>query len=221
MSSTPSRSSAPNAPALSGSAAAILGLLASRARSGYELAHEMDQTLRFVWPRAVSKLYEAPKLLVQRGLATARHERVGKRPRTIYSITPEGRAAVEAWLRTAPSEILLEAEPIVRVWFGHLGSKHDLVASIEAVRTQSEAALRHGIRLGNARLANMPPDRGHVAALLFRFLWDYNVMLMRWAEWARNEVDGWSNTAPSPAKFDRAAEILRECLAEANSDRVA
>ena len=73
------------APALSSrrpsaSASAILGLLASRARSGYELAREMDQTLRFIWPRATSKLYDAPKLLVDRGLATARHELVNSCP---------------------------------------------------------------------------------------------------------------------------------------------
>src|SRR5438132_14391842 len=107
------------APALSSrrpsaSASAILGLLASRARSGYELAREMDQTLRFVWPRATSKLFEAPKLLVERGLATARGEHVGRRPRTVYTITPDGRRAVTAWLRTSPAPIELEAEPIVR-----------------------------------------------------------------------------------------------------------
>jgi DNA-binding PadR family transcriptional regulator len=195
----------------------MLGLLASGARSAYELATEMDHTLRFVWPRAVSKLYEAPKFLVQRGLATARRERVGRRPRTVYAITSEGQAAIEAWLRSAPADIALEAEPIVRVWFGHLGSKQDLVNAIEAVRSQAEAALRHGSELGHARLENMPAERGHVAALLFKFLWDYNLMLARWARWASDEVDGWSDTAPSPAKFRRAAEILRECLDEPSS----
>src|SRR5947209_1402529 len=124
MSSTPSpAASRHGAQRLSASASAILGLLASRARSGYELAREMDQTLRFIWPRATSKLYEAPKLLVDRGLARARVEHVGRRPRTVYSSTPKGRRAVEAWLRSAPAHIELEAEPIVRVWFGHLGSK--------------------------------------------------------------------------------------------------
>lgn len=214
MSSTPAPPVSARSSGLSASASAILGLLASRARSGYELAREMDQTLRFVWPRATSKIYEAPKLLVQRGLATARHDQVGKRPRTVYSITPHGRRAVQAWLRTAPAEIALEAEPIVRVWFGHLGSKDNLVAAIEAVRSQSDAALQHGIHLGHARLQDMPAERGHVAALLFKFVWDYNTMLSRWAQWAQSEVEEWSDTAPSPAKFERAAEILRECLAQ-------
>jgi DNA-binding PadR family transcriptional regulator len=206
---------------LSASAAAILGLLMSGARSGYELAREMDHTLRFVWPRATSKLYEAPKRLVAQGLATARQEHTGQRPRTVYTITPHGRRAVQAWLRSTPAPIELEAEPIVRVWFGHLGSHADLVAAIEAVRAQANAALGHGVRLGHARLAAMPPERGHVAALLFRFLWEYNLMLVHWATWARAEIDGWSDTAPDRAKLDRAAEILRACLAELDADRPA
>src|SRR6202011_849762 len=103
----------------------------------------MKQTLRFIWPRATSKIYEAPKLLVERGLATTRHELVGRRPRTVYTITAPGQQAVEAWLRSAPAEIEMEAEAIVRVWFGHLGSKEDLVKAIDAVQHQAEAALQH------------------------------------------------------------------------------
>ena len=199
---------------LSASASALLGLLASRARSGYELAREMDQTLRFIWPRATSKLYDAPKLLVERGLAAARHELVGKRPRTVYTITPAGQHAVAAWLRSPPAEVELEAEAIVRVWFGHLGSKEDLVNAIDAVQDQAQAALRHGVRIGHARLADMPSERGHVAALVFRFLWDYNSMLAKWATWANEEIEDWSDTAPTLERLERAAEILRLCLAD-------
>jgi DNA-binding PadR family transcriptional regulator len=196
----------------------MLGLLASRDRSGYELAREMEQTLRFVWPRAASKLYLTQKQLVERGLAIARRERTGKRPRTVYSITPAGRQAVDAWLARPPALIALEAEPVVRVWFGHLGSKENLLGAIEVVRNQAEAALQHGRQVALERLADMPAERGHVAAALFKFLWDYNTMLERWATWARMEVDGWSDTSPSAAKFDRAAEILRACLAQSRTD---
>lgn len=180
----------------------------------------MEQTLRFIWPRATSKLYEAPKLLVERGLATARQEYVGRRPRTTYAITAEGQRAVQAWLRGTPAAIDLEAEPIVRVWFGHLGSKSDVLAAIDAVQGQAEAALEHGVGIAHERLAAMPPDRGHVAALVFKFLWDYNTMLANWAIWARAEVGDWSDTAPTPARFARAAEILRACLAERSASDV-
>jgi len=33
------------------------------------------------------------------------------------------------------------------------------------------------------------------------------------------EIDGWSDTAPSREKFERATEILRACLAEADEEQ--
>jgi len=76
---------------LSTTSFAVLGLLALRPWTTYELAHEMQRSVHQVWPRAESGLYEEPKLLVARRLARAKHELVGRRPRTTYSITAKGR----------------------------------------------------------------------------------------------------------------------------------
>ena len=72
---------------------AVLGLLSIRPWSSYELTQQMDRSLGRVWPRAVSKLYEEPKKLVTHGLARSSTERNGRRTRTVYAITPEGRRA--------------------------------------------------------------------------------------------------------------------------------
>src|SRR3954469_12912833 len=77
---------------------AILGLLAVRPWTTYELAQQMGRALGQFWPRAESKLYEEPKKLVAHGLARATKETVGKRARTVYSITPKGRKALAAWV---------------------------------------------------------------------------------------------------------------------------
>ncbi len=69
---------------------ALLGLLAIKPWTTYELAQQMDRTLSRFWPRARSKLYEEPKKLVARGLARATDDAVGKRAPTIYAITPKG-----------------------------------------------------------------------------------------------------------------------------------
>src|SRR5687768_7758504 len=76
---------------------AMLGLLAVQPWTTYELAKQMDHTLSRFWPRAKSKLYEEPKKLVAQGLAKATDDAVGRRPRTIYAITPKGRRALAAW----------------------------------------------------------------------------------------------------------------------------
>jgi DNA-binding PadR family transcriptional regulator len=197
---------------LSVSSYAILGLLASGPQSAYQLTRQMDRSLRFFWPRAASKLYEAPKVLVARGLATASADAVGQRPRTVYSITPSGRRALRRWLAAGhPSALALESEAVLRVWFAHHATKPDLLDAIDAVRDQAQAALAHGAEIATEHLEHgPPPDRAHVNALVFRFLWDFNQMLARWADWAHAEVAPWDDVSPSPDKQRRALEVLSD-----------
>ena len=77
---------------------AVLGLLAARPRTAYQLATLVARGLRFVWPRAEGRIYDEPRLLADHGLALARREHTGRRPRTVYSITPEGRRALRRWI---------------------------------------------------------------------------------------------------------------------------
>src|SRR5258705_6095944 len=105
------------APALTSTSYAILGLLAVKPWSTYELAQQMDRALGRFWPRAESKLYEEPKKLVAHGLAKATTELVGKRPRTIYTITAKGRRAIAGWVPTSGAGPTLEVEQLVKVFF--------------------------------------------------------------------------------------------------------
>src|SRR4029453_3148449 len=61
---------------------AVLSLLAVRPMTTYELAKQMQRTLRDVWPRAESVIYEEPKRLVEHRLATASTDMVGRRAST-------------------------------------------------------------------------------------------------------------------------------------------
>ena len=81
-------------PALTTTTYAILGQLAWGEATTYELVKAMGRNLRFVWPRAESRIYAEAKRLVDAGLVSARKERTGRRPRTVYAITDEGRAAL-------------------------------------------------------------------------------------------------------------------------------
>jgi DNA-binding MarR family transcriptional regulator len=70
----------------------------------------MERSLGWIWPRAVSRLYEEPKKLVAAGLASSRTEATGRRRSTVYSITPAGREALAAWLAEPGAGPLLECE---------------------------------------------------------------------------------------------------------------
>ena len=117
---------------------AILGLLAIKPWTTYELAQQMQRALGQFWPRAESKLYEEPKKLVAHGLARASSEMVGKRPRTVYSITPKGRRALEAWVPTPGAGPVLEFEQLIKVFFAEHGTKADLLDTIAGTRAWSD-----------------------------------------------------------------------------------
>src|SRR6478735_1005684 len=115
-----------SAPAMTTTSFAILGLLAVKSWTTHELVQQVDRSLRRIWPRAQSKLYEEPKKLVVHGYATATDDSVGRRRRTRYTITPKGRRALAAWLRTPGEGPVLECEQLLKIWFADGGTKADI-----------------------------------------------------------------------------------------------
>src|SRR5262245_23049550 len=109
---------------------AVLGLLAIKPWTTYELIRQVDRSLRRFWPRAQSKLYEEPKRLVALGLAEAEEEQVGKRRRTWYSITPAGREALAAWLAEPGAGPSLEFEQLVKIHLADRSTKEAVRAGL-------------------------------------------------------------------------------------------
>ena len=175
---------------------AILGLLAIRPWTTYELAQQMDRALGQFWPRAESKLYEEPKKLVAHGLARASKEAVGKRPRTVYRITPAGRRALAAWVAAppaGPSGPAVEFEPLIRVFFAENGSKRDLLATIASVQAWTDERAAAGAAICREYLEGEGsfPQRLPWLILSGGFLDELYQAVTRWAEWALATVDGW------------------------------
>jgi DNA-binding PadR family transcriptional regulator len=191
---------------------AMLGLLAIKPWSTYELARQMDRSLGFVWPRARSVVYEEPKGLVEHGLARARIEEFGRRTRTIYAITPKGRRALRAWLGRSSAPPLFESEALVKTIFAEHGSRDDLIQALESVRTSANEIHRSAVAIGHSLLEDSGPfpDRLHVNALGGRFVLEYASALDRWARWALDEVRQWPDTT---SVAERGHRLLAETIA--------
>lgn len=192
--------------ALTPTSYAILGLLAIRSWTTYELAKQMDQTLNRFWPRARSKLYEEPKKLVAQGLATAEAGRHGRRPRTVYSITKAGRRALASWLAADSADPVFESEHVLKVFYAENGTTADLLATLERLRAWAHEMTQQNVRVGGRYLAGSGPYPQRLATLVLtgRFLDDYVAMIDRWASWAAETVTDWP-TDPSKARPDLAA----------------
>jgi len=189
---------------------AILGLLAIRPWTSYELAQQMERGLGDFWPRARSKLYEEPKKLVAHGLARANPETVGKRPRTVYTITPEGRQALADWIPTPGEGPVLEFEQLVKVFFAESGSKDDLLAAIQSARrwTDERAAVGVGICREYLEGEGPFPERLPWLILSGRFLDEFVHAVGRWADWATTVVEQWPDDLRSASPDWAALEAM-------------
>jgi len=198
---------------------AILGLLAVKPWTTYELIQQVRRSLRRIWPRAASKLYEEPKKLVALGYAQAVTEQVGRKQRTRYTISPAGRRALAAWVAEPGAGPVLEFEQLLKIHFADSGSTEDIRANLTAtlawVREQNE----ENLAAARAYLVDDGPfpDRAALNGLGGRFLTEYYAMVAGWARWALGIVETWPDD-PTRAAPDRAAtaEIVR--IAESIAD---
>lgn len=116
---------------------AVLGLLASRPWTGYELTTHLRRSMRFVWPSSEGHLYREQKRLVGLGWATVETEASGRRKRKRYSITPAGEEALKLWFRAPPDEPRFEVEGLLRLFHGSHGTVADLVSSLGATASSA------------------------------------------------------------------------------------
>jgi len=182
---------------------AMLGMLAIRPWSTYELAKHVDRSLRPLWPRARSNLFNEPKKLVAHGLATAADETVGRRPRTVYSITPEGRRALRQWLGTPGQGPTLEFEQMLKVVFADHGTKTDALGAVANIKAWARDRNAENIAVARSYVAGTAPfpERAAILAVVGRFHTDFADMINAWADWAATTIEAWPDQ-PSRAEPD-------------------
>ncbi len=181
---------------LTTSSYAVLGLLAVRDWTGYELTQQATRSLRFAWPKSERLLYAEPKKLVEHGLTTARQETVGQRNRTVYSITDEGRHALSEWMATSPQPPVLEAEALLRLLFAENGTKDDLIAALAAM-AKDAGELHEQVTLINASYLDGQhpfPQRTHLSVLFATFQLELFDLIVKWVEFAKTEIATWPTT---------------------------
>ena len=172
---------------------AILGLLAIQPWTTYELAQQMERSLKSYWPRAQSRIYEEPKRLAALGLAKATPGQVGRRSRTVYSITASGRKALRAWLAEPGDGPVMEFEALLKVFFAEHARKRDVLANIEAIAAWAERQTAVNVAFARTYVEHGGPFPERLAAITLtgRFLTELADAVERWSAWAAEQVEGW------------------------------
>jgi DNA-binding PadR family transcriptional regulator len=154
----------------------MLGLLADRPRSGYELLKEFQGSLAHAWPASHSQIYPELARLARAGLIL--QTAAGPRGAKFYEITDVGLGELRRWLReteptrTSRNEALLRVllmwvlEPLERIQLLehereiHQRTLDELAALARNLGSDADArsdgyriALDYGIRMAQARVS--------------------------------------------------------------------
>jgi DNA-binding PadR family transcriptional regulator len=202
---------------LSPTSYALLGLLARKPWSAYELnAHMQYSVLNAFWPRAASGVYTEPKKLVANKLARAKEEERNGRTRTVYTITAAGRKELSNWL-ASPTEswVSMSFEAMLKFLYsesGDLQTLNDTIDSIEEAAINQARAVLQGVKpvVDRAALdsAGMPYN-----GMALNFLADVTEAQINWAREVRVALESFEDTSPGDAAREEGVKSYSHLIA--------
>jgi DNA-binding PadR family transcriptional regulator len=202
-------------PAASSTRLAILGQLALRKWSAYQLTKSMGRTISWFWPRAESVIYAEARRLVDEGLATMHEEEAGEsRTRAVYAITRDGRRALAEWLATEPETLQLELEPLLRLHLLRFGTLDDFRRVLDWTERRADQLLDVAEEVAREFAADTHLFQRdvHFRALLFSALWSIGLALRDWARASRKEIARWDDVDANDAARAHAVRAMQRAI---------
>ena len=195
---------------------ACLVLLGERTMTATQIIEGMRRSgIRYVWPRADSRLYETPRQLCELGWA----EVVGDRSQgrgTRYRVTDAGRAALGAWLDEPGRPPSFEYEALLKLYSSVRGSRDQTLAQLEVLREHVVRGYAVLMRI-SAQLATSgmeQPAVSRMSALLFEYSRFELDMRARWLAHAAEVINAWPEGSPT----DEEVAAIQAWLLERSKD---
>jgi DNA-binding PadR family transcriptional regulator len=119
----------------------VLGMLRLGAKSGYAIKKATDISTRVFFPTSLAQVYPELARLERGGLVTRREDPQGGRSRSAYDLTPEGEAALLAWLRSerfAPTQF--RDEGLTRLFFADALPHAEQIALVRRLSDRARSA---------------------------------------------------------------------------------
>ena len=189
---------------------AVLGLLAVRPWTAYELAQQADRSLRFFFPRAERAVYLEAKRLVDIGWAQPEQVLTGRRASTRYHISEAGRRALRSWTAEPSAAPRVESEAVLKLFIGDRSDLSALQTIIKQTADQATQSLQELAFMAAGDLHGAAfPDRVDLNVLSMVFMSEMQRTVLQWAEWAEHAV----NTLQGPdqaAKQQQTTQTLRQ-----------
>jgi PadR family transcriptional regulator, regulatory protein AphA len=115
----------------------MLAAIGERGASTPELVDMFSRGSMF-WSSSPSQVYAEPKRLLRLGWITSDKQPGKTRSRTVYRLTPKGRAALRRWLRAPAGFPKLQHEAAMRLFAGDMIDDREILASLRRLRSDVE-----------------------------------------------------------------------------------
>lgn len=151
---------------------AILGLLAEEPRSGYDIKKEVEERLGHFWSESYGHIYPMLRRLHDRDLVVKEVKRQEGRPdRYVYSLTEDGRRALEDWFAEPPAPARPRNELLLRLFMGRHGKPAYLLRDVRAFRERADGALAQLRQVG----AWIEGEASHPDAVYWKLVVEYGI----------------------------------------------
>lgn len=136
----------------------ILGLLAERPLSGYQIKKLVDIRFKFFWSESFGQIFPALKSLAIAGLVEeCAQEQTGGRATKTYRITSAGREALVAWLGQPVAKESLRLEILLKTYFSGYAAPSVMLSHLAAFE-ESHAQQLHILNLFQVELERIPDE---------------------------------------------------------------
>lgn len=169
---------------------ALLGFLNYASMTGYELEGWMKASTGNFWHAELSQIYKMLKQLEQVGEVSSQVEPQSGRPdRRVYTITPFGKTALEAWLATPILEEVDKKDPLLlKLFFASPADRPTIITQLRVQLRLHQQKLDHYRTQSPTEILQFAAD--HPELLANAPLWEatrrhgelYEEMYIRWIE---------------------------------------
>jgi PadR family transcriptional regulator AphA len=119
----------------------ILGALAKKPQSGYEIKQLVDHSTRFFWAASYGQIYPELRRLEAVGLVESEADDQGGRKRNRYHLTESGRERLRAWLLEPSAGYEMRDEGLLKLFFARALDPDELGDLVRSFRADREAVL--------------------------------------------------------------------------------
>ncbi len=205
-------------PKLTATSYALLGLLARKPQSAYELNTQMQYSaIRVYWPRVESHVYTEPKKLLHHELVSEKKEKLNGRNRTVYTITAKGTMILRQWLSNDDEvELRMQAEFMLKLVLANSGdaanARQTLEKSLLSTHNDLELAIEGIQRIlsGDEMDLDGVPYNGIVINLMADIL----IARYRWGHYALDSTQNLDDQTSTQDKIKLARSAYADALAK-------